>query len=247
MLSKICIQCNKEFQKPYKRSVADFLRRAKYCSKDCADTFKRGKPFFNSGSFKKGNPAWLKDLKNPSFAGANNPKWKGGKVKFNCFICKNDYEVLLYRAEKSKFCSRNCKQIYEKSIESRLHLSLVHKNRVTLGLHNLYRGITELKALLRQTSQYKIWRGRVYERDEFTCQFCDVVGGELNADHIKSFAVIIVENNVKTYDDAMNCGELWDVENGRTLCVPCHKKTETYGRFAPAFITATKVKQIINL
>lgn len=23
--------------------------------------------------------------------------------------------------------------------------------------------------------------------------------------------------------------DLWDINNGRTLCVDCHKKTETYG------------------
>lgn len=32
---------------------------------------------------------------------------------------------------------------------------------------------------------------------------------------------------LKEYD--LFCEELWDLNNGRTLCIDCHKKTETWG------------------
>ena len=34
---------------------------------------------------------------------------------------------------------------------------------------------------------------------------------------------------LKTLSDALNCAELWDRKNGRTLCLPCHKETDTFG------------------
>ena len=55
-------------------------------------------------------------------------------------------------------------------------------------------------------------------------------GGRLNADHIKQMALIVYENELKTIHDAFECEELWDLNNGRTLCEECHKTTDTYGR-----------------
>lgn len=61
----------------------------------------------------------------------------------------------------------------------------------------------------RFTPQYSEWRASVFERDSFTCSDCGVVGGELNAHHIKAYA---------EYPDLR-----LDINNGVTLCVNCHK------------------------
>lgn len=74
------------------------------------------------------------------------------------------------------------------------------------------------------------WRKAVFERDDYTCQGCQKRGGTLNADHIKQFALILKENGVKTLEDAVSCGELWQMSNGRTLCDNCHRKTDTFAR-----------------
>ena len=37
------------------------------------------------------------------------------------------------------------------------------------------------------------------------------------------------EFNILTVDQALACNELWNINNGRTLCKPCHRKTDTYG------------------
>jgi len=77
-------------------------------------------------------------------------------------------------------------------------------------------GITPINEKIRKSPEYKVWRIRVFTRDRFTCQACGQVGGVLNADHELPFAFF---------------PELrFEVLNGRTLCVPCHKRTPTFGR-----------------
>ncbi len=75
-------------------------------------------------------------------------------------------------------------------------------------------GITPINKKIRASSEMKIWRKSVFERDDYTCVFCGVRWVELNADHIKRFC---------DYPDLR-----YDIGNGRTLCVSCHKKTDTY-------------------
>lgn len=68
--------------------------------------------------------------------------------------------------------------------------------------------------LFRGSAEYARWRRSIFERDNYTCVWCNVRGGQLNADHIKPFAMF---------------PELrLSLDNGRTLCVPCHKKTDTF-------------------
>lgn len=90
-------------------------------------------------------------------------------------------------------------------------------------------GRRRLDKQIRATLEYNAWRRTVFERDGFQCQQCGVRGAELNADHIVRFGEILERNSVKTVNDALECEELWDVSNGRTLCVPCHRKTPTWG------------------
>jgi len=45
---------------------------------------------------------------------------------------------------------------------------------------------------------------------------------------LNKFGIILKENNIKTFEEALLCEELWNINNGRTLCIKCHKKTDTY-------------------
>ena len=57
---------------------------------------------------------------------------------------------------------------------------------------------------------------------------CNVRGGKLEAHHIKALSELINENNIKTLEEALDCQELWNINNGQTLCKECHKKTNNY-------------------
>lgn len=76
---------------------------------------------------------------------------------------------------------------------------------------------TPIMNIIRTSIEYKLWRTSVFKRDNYTCVWCgDNSGGNLNADHIKPFA----------YFPELR----FAIDNGRTLCVKCHKKTDTYGQ-----------------
>ena len=75
-------------------------------------------------------------------------------------------------------------------------------------------GITPRNQKIRASDEYKTWRSSVFNRDNFTCVQCGQRGGPLNADHIMPFS---------THPDLR-----FEVSNGRTLCVPCHRKTPTF-------------------
>ena|ERR1039458_2888759 len=63
--------------------------------------------------------------------------------------------------------------------------------------------------------EYRQWRGKVFERDNFTCQMKDdTCSGPLNADHIKSW---------RDYPELR-----YDVGNGRALCSSHHQRTPNY-------------------
>lgn len=89
-------------------------------------------------------------------------------------------------------------------------------------------GITDLNRAVRGMAEYKDWRFMVFQRDKYTCQGCGQIGRELHADHIKAFSILLKENDVLSVEDARACNILWDISNGRTLCVKCHRQTENY-------------------
>ena len=85
-------------------------------------------------------------------------------------------------------------------------------------------GITGLTFQIRNSDRYDSWRTSVFERDNYICQKCGMVGRILNAHHTKRFAIILQEYNITTFEAALNCSELWETNNGTTLCKSCHDK-----------------------
>jgi hypothetical protein len=75
-------------------------------------------------------------------------------------------------------------------------------------------GKTSERILLMSRDNYKALRKECFNRDNYTCQICNIRGGNLEMDHIKEWC---------------NYPELrYEISNMRTLCKDCHKTTDNY-------------------
>jgi 5-methylcytosine-specific restriction endonuclease McrA len=95
-------------------------------------------------------------------------------------------------------------------------------SRLLIGKNNpnWQGGITPINRRIRHSLEYRLWRESVFIRDDWTCIWCGAKSRKgarvcLNADHIKPFAL---------YPELR-----FSIDNGRTLCVDCHKTTDSYG------------------
>lgn len=84
--------------------------------------------------------------------------------------------------------------------------------------------VTNVNRLIRASETYKQWRSDVFSRDNWTCQTCGQRGYEIEVHHKKEFSKIIQEFKIKNHLQALDCLELWDLNNGVTLCKKCHKR-----------------------
>lgn len=96
------------------------------------------------------------------------------------------------------------------------------KNFTGKNNHNWKGGITPLVLQIRHSYKYRQWRSDVFTRDDFICQECGRRGGHLHAHHIKSLSLIMELNDITTFEQAFECSELWDINNGITLCNKHH-------------------------
>lgn len=74
---------------------------------------------------------------------------------------------------------------------------------------------------IKNDPRYHKWRVAVFLRDKMTCQICGDKPKVIQADHI--------------YSKYKYPEKVFDLDNGRTLCVPCHKKTPNYGAKAVTY------------
>jgi len=118
------------------------------------------------------------------------------------------------RMQKAQFCSRSCKLKHQwATLEEGAPLGGprgVKRPDFSGPLHwNWQGGIARERDRAMQSAEYREWRRLVYERDNYTCQSCGWTGNQLNAHHIAHWAL---------------CDEnRYDLDNGITLCLDCHR------------------------
>lgn len=100
------------------------------------------------------------------------------------------------------------------SVETRRKMGVRQKGELN---HNWKGGVETADKVIRKSFEYKLWRKSVFERDNYQCIWGGKEhGSKLQADHIKPFC---------DYPELR-----FAIDNGRTLCIDCHRKTDTYGK-----------------
>lgn len=138
-------------------------------------------------------------------------------VKIICVECgKEFFKKPSYLKNGRKYCSNECRHIGRSKLTG-------DKS------YNWRGGKSSAYHIVRTSKEYLLWRDTVFKRDKYTCQKCgDSRGGNLAAHHIKRFSFILDDIKQKfpllsITDVSRSSKELWDISNGITLCVPCHK------------------------
>lgn len=174
------------------------------------------------------------------------------RKKYYCIICTT-VEVLR-KTKYCKPCNRNKSNILVNCAECGISFmrqrSEVHRRKNSfcgfpcrnIGIAKrqsgdnswLWRGgKTSEDKRLRNSYLVANWRKEVFKRDNYTCQIClkpssKLPRSSLTADHIQPWSLF---------------PELrFDLDNGRTLCLDCHRKTDTWGYKMYAKIRAINSK-----
>ena len=137
---------------------------------------------------------------------------------------KAEHNKLYYKNNKEEL-KEYSKQRYSNNKEYARQWYSNNKDKTLAALRKRYKetGCT-LQLRIRVSHMYRLWRSDVFTRDDFTCQDCGRRGCLLHAHHEEAFADIMELNDIKTFEQAMACSELWNINNGTTLCKRCHNK-----------------------
>lgn len=202
-LTKKCLNCEKTIIKRQNESLKDWVGRHKFCSKSCSAKFRK---VGLSTRFSKERHYVPHTAVKTGQHLSPKTQFKKGNVPWH----KNKKGLMPTPWNKGKRFSQ---------ISGEKH-------------HNWKGGISPLNHIIRSLPEMKAWKISILKRDLFTCVLCKrrrVAGDRviLNVDHFpKPFYKIIKENNITSISKALKCLDLWNIENGRTLCVECHTNTK---------------------
>jgi 5-methylcytosine-specific restriction endonuclease McrA len=134
-----------------------------------------------------------------------NPNWKGGKP-----FCADCGKQLSHAS------TVRCQPCYIKAIRVNPTKKRAHLKHIPRGQnHHCWKGGKEKWTRRINNAAHRHFRKSVLIRDGYKCVLCDAINVPLQVDHIQPLL---------THPELE-----YDPDNGRTLCVPCHRKTDTYG------------------
>jgi len=130
-----------------------------------------------------------------------------------------------------------------KETDKRIRIQGKHNSEAQRGkfgekAHNWKGGITPIEREIRASTIYSLWRKAIFLRDKFQCQECGQISGKLNVHHKKAFAKILQYYEITTWEEVLKCEELWDIDNGITLCEKCHKEKHIANRLVKVVISS---------
>ena len=206
-MEQLCKQCKRSF----KIKKSKILPSGNSCSVKCRGKWFSKHPDKINSPFKKGHTGFrvkygplsedIREKISKKLTGRTNKRT--GLVK-ECVICKKKIYAKPSISVRKKYCSNSCR-----------HEGKRHKD-------------TKLIRLIRNCKEYKDWRTKLFTRDDYTCASCNKRGGMLHPHHLRPLHLLVDENHLTTMRQAQLCGALWDTNNGKTLCIKCHKETPSY-------------------
>lgn len=223
MKIKKCIFCSLSIERQPNQTKQSFLKK-KFCNRNCYWQSLNGRklaPFSEEhkrkiGDSNRGKVHSIEQNQRHSEILKGSIPWNKGK--------KNIYtkETLIKISLSTKKAMSNPDVISKMSLckKGKPNACIGQKRPNMTGVNNprWKGGLSTEHEQIRKSTEYKLWRKAVFARDNYTCVACKATKCELNADHIKPFAFF---------------PELrFAIDNGATLCVPCHRKTPTYGEGA---------------
>lgn len=142
---------------------------------------------------------------------------KTGIIK-KCLCCNKSFYVRKSIASQ-KYCSLSCFGKINMQVSGYKIFTEIRNKKISEALkgcknYQWKNGIKKINSLIRKSREYKIWRDKIFKRDNYTCQACKIRSGNgkavyLEAHHKISFA---------SYPELR-----FDINNGITLCRDCHK------------------------
>ena len=215
---KKCLLCDSEIKKGTNVSISSYNKR-KFCKTSCQHKWNAltkssdvNCSFCGKKIRKKNSHIWKNNF--CSLGCKNKHKTLTHNRNVVCAWCGKEFKKKLSdRKTKRVFCSRKCMGEWQS------------KFVIGVNSYGWKGGVSSVNNKIRSLVKYSNWVKSVFKRDGFTCQKCgDKKGGNLNAHHRKQVSDIIKEYNLKEMIDVLRCKELWDLNNGITLCEKCHQE-----------------------
>jgi hypothetical protein len=213
ILTKKCIVCGKKLTKQWQK---------KFCSRHCYYKWEKENP--NKGWRKKGNKLGFQKW-HRVFGGLKTRFQKGQKAWNKGKHLKFNNALEKWRKSGGQSWNKG------KHIKTNDALSKWRKkgNAISGKRHwNWKGGTSKMRERIEAMPEYKRWRNAVFKRDNWICQKCKKRGRRIHPHHKMELSIILAKYRIRTLRDARQCKKLWDTNNGKTLCIPCHKQTRSY-------------------
>ena len=193
MIKVNCKQCEKEFKiLPYKIKIG----KGKYCSRDCQWQSLIGRKLSKETKKKMSEMRIGKHCPHKGHKISEETKKKIGEVS------KRRWKEIKQGLKEDNFHTQKWQENVRKSQKKRW-------DKI---------GRKKYKRPKHERSQYRRWRIKVFERDNWTCQFCGL------RSHIGLGKSVYLEaHHIKSWIDYSRLR--YKIDNGITLCRECHNLT----------------------
>lgn len=184
------------------------------CICDCGGEIILRNGQLSSGSISSCGCSKREDLTDQKFGMYTFVRWDSDKNKKTYWLCRCDCGTeKVVRSQSVKSGETKSCGCYQRKISSE-RMTIRGKNTKGKNHPSWNHDLTDEDRINHKNRMYcpktRVWRIKVFKRDNYTCQSCDIKGGKLQAHHI--------------YNYYSHKKLRYVTSNGITLCKICHKE-----------------------